>query len=153
MDWFRWRVKPPITTTTHSRSHHRAINKIISTSREMNNRNWAPLRRQTREEKEREREGPLSLSAHEHVARRQLTAAIRKCLRHGLIARLLYGFPCASERMHLGRIACLINKPAPSIVAVSPNGTPVICGKFDCSDCISVRSWIFQREIADSISF
>lgn len=96
----------------------------------MNNRDWAPSRRRARAGYlAGEERSPLSLSAHEYVARRRLTAAIRKCLRHGLIARLLYGFRCAGERMHLGRIA-LINKPAPSI-GRSAQRYFIIHGEFD----------------------
>lgn len=44
MDRFRRSVKLPITIT-HSRSHHRAVNKIISTTLGMNNRDRTPRSR------------------------------------------------------------------------------------------------------------
>jgi len=87
MNRSRRSVKLPITIT-HSRSHHRAVNKIISTTLGMNNRDRAPWSR---------------WSQREYVARRRLTTAMRKRPRHGLIAKPPLWFPMWKNALRTNR--------------------------------------------------
>lgn len=94
MDRFRRSVKLPITIT-HSRPHHRAVNKIISTTLG----GWIIAIG---------RPG-AARSRREYVARRRLTTAIRKRPRRRLIARPPLWF---SMRKNALRDESLISKPA-----------------------------------------
>lgn len=88
MDRSRRSVKLPITST-HSRSHHRAVNKIISTTLGI----WIIAIG---------RPGATA-PVPEYVARRRLTTAIRKRLRHGLIARFPLWFSTRKNALRTNR--------------------------------------------------
>lgn len=110
MDRSRRSVKLPITST-HSRSHHRAVNKIISTMLGI----WIITIG---------RPGAAA-PVPEYVARRPLTTAIRKRLRHELIARSPLWFSTRKNALRTNRWLVSWH-----FTTAFRNGTPVD-GEFD----------------------